>query len=184
MASVRVRTLVMEPYWRRRRSPLQSAVKSGSGSVWQENRSGLSEDAEKVPCEIKSVPQRLKPRCEQSTCGTAEAVPLSKTGFFSSFFSPWSLTPRFPGAFHPSGQRTPAGDPICPRLIWVASSALYREPILCFDRTIRETNHYLKSATLEDGFEAGFGAEDVPFGVHGEEDEVDAVSFGGTLEPV
>src|SRR5882757_9784061 len=82
--------------WRRRRSPLQSAVKSGSGSVWQENRSGLSEDAEKVPCEIKSVPQRLKPRCEQSTCGTAEAVPLSKTGFFSSFFSPWSLTPDFP----------------------------------------------------------------------------------------
>src|SRR5258707_4061074 len=38
------------------------------------------------------------------------------------------------------------------------------------------------SATLEDGFEAGFGAEPVPFGVHGEEDEVDVVSFGGTLQ--
>jgi hypothetical protein len=42
------------------------------------------EGAEKVPCAIKSVPQRLKPRCEQSTFGTAEAVPLSKTDFFST----------------------------------------------------------------------------------------------------
>jgi hypothetical protein len=33
----------------------------------------------------KSVPQRLKPRCEQSRCGTAKAVPLSKTDFFSIF---------------------------------------------------------------------------------------------------
>jgi hypothetical protein len=32
----------------------------------------------------KCVPQRLKPRCEQSTFGTAEAVPLSKTDFFNS----------------------------------------------------------------------------------------------------
>jgi len=37
--------------------------------------------AEKVSRETKSVPQRLKPRCDQSTCGTAEAVPLSKTDF-------------------------------------------------------------------------------------------------------
>ena len=29
------------------------------------------------------VPQRLKPRCQESSCGTAEAVPLSKTGFFN-----------------------------------------------------------------------------------------------------
>jgi hypothetical protein len=34
---------------------------------------------------IKNVPQRLKPRREQSTFGTAEAVPLSKTDFFSTF---------------------------------------------------------------------------------------------------
>jgi hypothetical protein len=27
----------------------------------------------------KKVPQRLKPRCEERACGTAEAVPLSKT---------------------------------------------------------------------------------------------------------
>jgi hypothetical protein len=45
---------------------------------------GAKEGAEKVPRAIKSVPQRLKPRCEQSTFGTAEAVPLSKTDFFST----------------------------------------------------------------------------------------------------
>ena len=33
----------------------------------------------RMPREIESVPQRLKPRYEQSTFGTAEAVPLSKT---------------------------------------------------------------------------------------------------------
>ena len=32
----------------------------------------------------KSVPQRLKPHCKCATCGTAEAVPLSKTDFFST----------------------------------------------------------------------------------------------------
>jgi hypothetical protein len=47
-------------------------------------RRQVEEDAEKVPRAIKSVPQRLKPRCEQSTFGTAEAVPLSKTDFFST----------------------------------------------------------------------------------------------------
>jgi hypothetical protein len=49
-----------------------------------------------VPREIKSVPQRLKPRCEQGTCGTAEAVPLSKTDFFGCvYFSvPQRLKPR------------------------------------------------------------------------------------------
>ncbi len=40
--------------------------------------------AEKVPFETKSVPQGLKPDCKQSTFGTAEAVRLSKTGFFRS----------------------------------------------------------------------------------------------------
>jgi len=48
------------------------------------NRSATSNtrpegDTEKVSREIENVPQRLKPRCEQSTFGTAEAVPLSKT---------------------------------------------------------------------------------------------------------
>jgi hypothetical protein len=43
---------------------------------------GAEEGAEKVLRETKSVPQRLKPHYEQSTCGTAEAVPLSKTDFF------------------------------------------------------------------------------------------------------
>jgi hypothetical protein len=32
-----------------------------------------------LPLEAKCGPQRLKPRCEQDTFGTAEAVPLSKT---------------------------------------------------------------------------------------------------------
>jgi hypothetical protein len=41
----------------------------------------LKEGAEKVSRKTKNVPQRLKPRCEQSTFGTAEAVPLSKTTF-------------------------------------------------------------------------------------------------------
>jgi hypothetical protein len=45
---------------------------------------GLKEGAEKVPHETKIVPQRLKAHCEQCTCGTAEAVPLSKTDFFST----------------------------------------------------------------------------------------------------
>jgi hypothetical protein len=36
------------------------------------------EDAEKVPRERKSVPQRLKPPCEENTYGTAEAVPLTR----------------------------------------------------------------------------------------------------------
>jgi hypothetical protein len=39
------------------------------------------EAAEEVPFETKSVPQGLKPPCRQNACGTAEAVPLSKTGF-------------------------------------------------------------------------------------------------------
>jgi hypothetical protein len=47
-------------------------------------RPGAKEGAEKVLHETKSVPQRLKPHCEQSICGTAEAVPLSKTDFFST----------------------------------------------------------------------------------------------------
>jgi hypothetical protein len=33
--------------------------------------------------ETEIVPQRLKPHYEQSTCGTAEAVPLSKTDFLA-----------------------------------------------------------------------------------------------------
>jgi hypothetical protein len=40
--------------------------------------------AEKVLSETEGVPQGLKPHCKQNTCGTAEAVPLSKTGFFRS----------------------------------------------------------------------------------------------------
>src|SRR5258708_37816005 len=71
--------------WRRRRSPLLSAVKSGSGSVWPENRPSHSEGAEKVPFEIKSVPHRQKPRWELSTCGTAETVRLNQEGVFVCF---------------------------------------------------------------------------------------------------
>jgi hypothetical protein len=43
------------------------------------------EGAEKVVRETKSVPQRLKLHCKHDPCGTAEAVPLSKTNFFSIF---------------------------------------------------------------------------------------------------
>jgi hypothetical protein len=42
------------------------------------------EGVEKVMSQPKSVPQRLKPRCNMSVYGTAEAVPLSKTEFFSA----------------------------------------------------------------------------------------------------
>ena len=51
-------------------------------------RPGLKRVAEKVPREIKNVPQRLKPHCKQSAFGTAEAVPLSKTDFFSTHERP------------------------------------------------------------------------------------------------
>jgi hypothetical protein len=46
---------------------------------------GVQRDKKAYPQGLKSasrnknVPQRLKPRCKQSTIGTAEAVPLSKT---------------------------------------------------------------------------------------------------------
>jgi len=45
---------------------------------------GLNEDGEKVASWRKDVPQRLKPHCEQGSCGTGKPVPLSKTDFFSS----------------------------------------------------------------------------------------------------
>jgi hypothetical protein len=44
--------------------------------------SGAEEGAEKVALQTKSVPRRLKPYCNDGSYGTAEAVPLSKTGFF------------------------------------------------------------------------------------------------------
>jgi hypothetical protein len=44
---------------------------------------GAKEGAEKVAHEANSRPQRLKPQCKQNACGTAEAVPLSKTDFFN-----------------------------------------------------------------------------------------------------
>jgi hypothetical protein len=47
-------------------------------------RTRLNQASEKVPSETESVPQGLKPHCKQNTCGTAEAVPLSETGFFRS----------------------------------------------------------------------------------------------------
>jgi hypothetical protein len=50
-------------------------------------RPKAEEGAEKVAVQTKSVPQRLKPHCKKSTYGTAEAVPLSKTDFFSILFS-------------------------------------------------------------------------------------------------
>jgi hypothetical protein len=40
----------------------------------------------KAPSETRNVPQGLKPTAK-SACGTAEAVPLSKTGFFCSLYS-------------------------------------------------------------------------------------------------
>jgi hypothetical protein len=49
----------------------------------QRRTSAAKEAAEKVASWRKSVPQRLKPHCKCMTCGTAEAVPLSKTDFFS-----------------------------------------------------------------------------------------------------
>jgi hypothetical protein len=42
--------------------------------------SGAKEVTETVIARMKGVPQRLKPHCKCSTFGTAEAVPLSKTG--------------------------------------------------------------------------------------------------------
>jgi hypothetical protein len=60
-------------------------------------RPGAKEIAEKVHRKTKNVPQRLKPHYKQSTCGTAEAVPLSKTDFFSTLLKPlviWPLIQR------------------------------------------------------------------------------------------
>jgi hypothetical protein len=39
----------------------------------------------------EAVPQRLKPHCQSSTCGTAEAVPLSKTGYFNELVEDFDL---------------------------------------------------------------------------------------------
>jgi hypothetical protein len=61
--------------------PRERASKGESAAL--EGVSEAEESAEKVPAKTKSVPQRLKPPCEQSTFGTAEAVPLSKADFFS-----------------------------------------------------------------------------------------------------
>jgi len=42
---------------------------------------GRKRGAEKVFVQLKTFPQRLKPRSKLSNSGTAEAVPLSKTEF-------------------------------------------------------------------------------------------------------
>jgi hypothetical protein len=44
--------------------------------------------------ETESVPQRLKPHYEQNICGTAEAVPLSKTDFFNTLLNPFETGER------------------------------------------------------------------------------------------
>jgi len=54
----------------------------------EKRTSGAKENAEKGDATNQNVPQRLKPHCKCVTCGTAEAVPLSKTDFFSTFQSP------------------------------------------------------------------------------------------------
>jgi hypothetical protein len=52
---------------------------SGLSRVEQGTFGAAEQAAEKVPSETKSVPQGLKPHCQQNSCGTAEAVPLSNT---------------------------------------------------------------------------------------------------------
>jgi hypothetical protein len=47
-------------------------------------RPGLKRLLKKCLAKQKSVPQRLKPHYERDNYGTAEAVPLSKTDFFST----------------------------------------------------------------------------------------------------
>ncbi len=49
----------------------------------------MIEGAEKVVAATKGVPQRLKPCSKGCTYGTAKAVPLSETDFFSTLFSPF-----------------------------------------------------------------------------------------------
>jgi hypothetical protein len=51
---------------------------------WKKDRSGFQKFLKKCLGRSKSAPQGLKPHCQQSTFGTAEAVPLSKTGFYRS----------------------------------------------------------------------------------------------------
>jgi len=75
------------------------------GQFGRRNRLGFQKALKKVSREIKSVPQRLKPHCEQCTCGTAEAVPLSKMDFFSTLFSALGDgTMPNPGCFTPAGK--------------------------------------------------------------------------------
>jgi hypothetical protein len=59
----------------------------------------------------------------------------------------------------------------------MATVGLRLADLLCYG--VRE-----KTATLEDGFEAGFGSEGIPLGVDSKEDKVGVVSFGGTFEPI
>jgi hypothetical protein len=61
---------------------IPSAAKAAQKGGYE---AGTEEGTEKVPRETKIVPQRLKPHDEQSTCGTAEAVPLNKTDFSTRY---------------------------------------------------------------------------------------------------
>jgi transcriptional regulator len=57
---------------------------------------GLLERVLKSPlAEQKGVPQRLKPHSKRSIYGTAEAVPLSRTGFSATLLKPSHWSGRF-----------------------------------------------------------------------------------------
>jgi len=72
---------------------------------------GPSEGAEKVASWRKDVPQRLKPHCEQGSCGTGEPVPLSKTDFFSTLSALIRFAPVYLGLPPPQGAKSAPWDP-------------------------------------------------------------------------
>jgi hypothetical protein len=60
-------------------------IPSAAKAAHKGDDDGGTEEGAEVLRETKDVPQRLKPHGEQSTCGTAEAVPLSKTDFSTPY---------------------------------------------------------------------------------------------------
>jgi hypothetical protein len=84
-------------------SPLTIRRAARSLRVSKENPNIYCETYEMVWARSKSVPQGLKPRCEQRLYGTDESVPLSKTTSKTSFQQPQYLSTLSPfGASNPA----------------------------------------------------------------------------------
>ena len=67
---------------------LRSCLRQSGGAFRRGRGRRAEEGAEKVPREIKNVPQRLKPRCKQSASGTAQSRALKQNGLFQHPLKP------------------------------------------------------------------------------------------------